>query len=177
MAETVGTTWGARLDRWSRWWWVPFLGVIGVLVWLGTAIEATDPTILELELFGPRFGARDFDGAETSELRQSLWIDFAFIVSYSSTLLLACRRFRHGFHRPQLVGLGVPLGWAGLAAGALDVVENLAIFGLLAGSDEPGAWGWIVAIAAWPKWILAIASTVYALIGLGVWVVRRPARP
>ena len=61
----------------------------------------------------------------------------------------------------------------GLIAGALDMVENVAMLAYL---RDPGAWGgWnlLAAATAIPKFLLALVAVVYILSGITLAIVHR----
>lgn len=106
----------------------------------------------------------------------SLGLDFLFIPIYTCALTLTClwaARFRRERRRlPSwlvTIGMpGIPIAWAQLGAGLLDVTENIALVRiLLAGVSSP--WPPIASICAFSKFSLLAAGISYSLLALGAY--------
>ncbi len=103
----------------------------------------------------------------------SLGLDFLFIPIYTCSLTLTClwaARFRRERRRfPSwlvVIGLpGIPLAWAQMGAGLLDVAENIALVRmLLNGVSSP--WPQIASICAFSKFVLLGTGILYSLVAL-----------
>lgn len=68
--------------------------------------------------------------------RQSLEVDWLFLLAYPATLALACRLLSAGLD-DDLAGVGRRLTWAVLACAPLDALENLALWAMLQGGADP----------------------------------------
>jgi hypothetical protein len=134
--------------------------------------------VIELELMGTTKKAeqvlRDYGSDGRSAARTSLWIDYAYLVSYALFFAVACgtlsqRAERLG--RDTWAALGAALAWGGLLAGLFDSIENVALLWVLDGHPEQ-PFPAIAYICALPKFALSAAATLYLLAGLVV--LRRP---
>jgi hypothetical protein len=102
----------------------------------------------------------DADKVDAAKLNTAL--DFIFLVFYSLFLFTACntiaQRFT-GFVRQT----GIALAYGALAAGMLDVVENIGMLVSLYGNTSD--WVSIITcLAAVIKWVLALAALAFVLI-------------
>jgi hypothetical protein len=108
------------------------------------------PTVLALELSctaqaGPPLVA---DPGAVDALRTATHVDFAFIAAYA-LLFAVCGRLYARRGRPRL---GACLAVVGMAAGALDAFENVALLRLLdVDAGCPARWAWL-------KWGLLFLS-------------------
>ena len=108
----------------------------------------------------------------------SLGLDFLFIPLYSAALTLTClwaARFRRRRQRfPSwlvMIGIpGIPLAWAQLGAGLLDMVENIALVRMLFGLVN-SPWPQIASLCAFTKFILIVAGILYSLTALTAYAV------
>jgi hypothetical protein len=112
--------------------------------------------------------AREFAGF-------SLGFDYVFMIAYSTTTALACL-WAAGVWAPvapALAALGPGLAWGSWAAGLCDAVENAALTVLLLGqvADPWPAIAWVFALV---KFVLLYAAILYALMAVGVRLVRGP---
>ena len=87
----------------------------------------------------------------------SLGLDFLFIFLYATTIGLGCILVIRGLSR-AVQRLGLLLAWGQVAAGLLDIVENVALIRLLLGSRE----------SLWPQLARAAALPKFLLVGLGI---------
>ena len=90
----------------------------------------------------------------------SLGLDYLFLVLYSTTLALACRRVAERFaaRGSALAEVGRALAWGQWIAAACDGIENFALIRmLLDGAHTP-----------WPAVAWWFAATKFALLGLGL---------
>jgi hypothetical protein len=114
-------------------------------------------------------------GAEgRSAARESLWLDYPFLISYGLLLAGGCwavaRRFAV-LGLPRAAALGRALAWAGLAAAGFDALENVALL-RVAGGHTAQPWPGLAFAFASLKFVLSGAATVFAL---GGWVATRRA--
>lgn len=117
--------------------------------------------------------ARD---AVEAAVRRSLWWDFGFIVGYSLLIFTVAPALGRKLESPPWARLGKTIGWGGLLAGALDLVENLSLFRVLEDTSRD-TWALLAAVVSWGKWILVVAALLYGLVGL-IWLgARRITRP
>jgi hypothetical protein len=89
----------------------------------------------------------------------SLGLDYLFLVLYSTTLALACRRIagRFAARGSALAGIGFALAWGQWIAAACDGVENFALIRMLLDGAR----------APWPTVAWWFASVKFGLLGLG----------
>ncbi len=192
---------GARRTGWG---WAVALAValvLGLVLFLAFSIPTSNALqvgvggetgrfpIVELELAGSaerathvfgRFLGSDPGPAAVDEVMEgltaSLWWDMGFIAGYAIGLFALLRLLRTQFQMQRTRLLAVVLAWGVLAAGALDVVENIGLWGLLRkhAFDPAGVvtfvggdgWAALSAAAAWPKWALLVLAVGYASVGL-----------
>jgi hypothetical protein len=104
--------------------------------------------------------------AGTAYLRQSLWLDFGLILGYTVFLTLACFLLRNRWQTqwPRLATLANLLGAGMLLAGVCDVLENLALFQVLAASANP-MWAALAAVAARVKFTLLVIGVPFTWLG------------
>ncbi len=160
------------LHRLVDFWWL--WAIAALAVGAITTAAAKGFPIVDLELAGTAERAGDvIRGADLDEVRAAIAWDFLFIFFYSPALffgsLWARRQFTGDFGRRA----GTLIAAGGLIAGALDMVENVAMLAYL---RDPGAWGgWnlLAAATAIPKFVLALVAVVYILSGIVLAVVYR----
>ncbi len=90
----------------------------------------------------------------------NLYFDFLFLLLYSSAIALACARTATALRprRARAAAFGVVLTWGQWLAGALDMVENVALLFLLWGSSN----------SSLPPLAFVCATIKFALVGLGL---------
>ena len=156
-------------SRRSLWIWFVTTLTTGGFVFIQSAPLETPQTpggILDLELAGTLVRATHIldvwqSAGLTASATVNLWVDFAFLVSYSTFLalaLLAAARSlrRHDWTRTASAVTVLALGqWL---AGALDAVENISLLALVGGARSES----LAALAA------AAATVKFTLVGLGV---------
>jgi len=138
------------------------------------------PGMVPFELTGGQ-GKADEILAEWGEegqdaARESLWIDFGFLVAYGAflTLALAATRDlaqRRGWRRLAAIG-GVIVSFGALAA-AFDALENVCLLLTLDGAGA--AFPLLATILAGVKFALLVVAIVYLIAGLGMRLRRRAA--
>jgi len=106
--------------------------------------------------------------------RESLWIDFGFLLAYGAflTLALAATRElarRRGWARMAAVGAAIA-SFGALAAG-FDALENICL--LLALDGAGAAFPLLATIFASVKFLLLAIAIAYLLAGLGLRLLRR----
>ena len=101
--------------------------------------------------------------------RESLWIDFGFLLAYGAFLTLALAAMRdlageRGWRR--LTALGGPIVWFGAVVAAFDAIENICL--LLALNGAGAAFPVLATIFATCKFVLLAAAIAYLLAGLAM---------
>jgi hypothetical protein len=148
------------------------LGIAVVLAVIGRPLTTSEAPngIVSFEFAGSAANAqRILDSwgqiAVWAAVRQT-WIDFLYIPAYALTLALACGLsvFRWNKRGRGWAWLGVALAWGAFAAGALDIVENVAmLIQLNSGANDSLAS--LARNCAIPKFVLILFSMIYALFG------------
>jgi hypothetical protein len=129
------------------------------------------PGIVPFELTGGQDRADEIlsewgEGGQDAA-RESLWIDFGFLLAYGTFLTLALTSVRdlarrQGWHRLTAIGL-VAVSFGALGA-AFDALENVCLLLTLEGAGA--AFPLLATIFAACKFILLAAAIVYLLAGL-----------
>jgi hypothetical protein len=106
--------------------------------------------------------------------RESLWIDFGFLLAYGTFLTLALAAVRdlardRGWRRLGVVG--VVAVWFGALGAGFDALENVCLLLTLAGAGA--ALPLLATIFAACKFILLTAASAYLLAGLTTWLLSR----
>lgn len=103
------------------------------------------------------------------------WIDFLFMVAYSTALSLACiwsTKLLSGFN-PKWLGVGIALAWGQWVAAIFDAIENLCLFPFLYGTAKDGVpLALVAAVSAGFKFGLIGLGVIYFLISVGFKVFR-----
>ncbi len=131
------------------------------------------PGIVPFELTGGQQRADEIlaewgeDGQDAA--RESLWIDFGFLLAYGTLLTLALAAVRdlarkHDWRRLAAIG-GVAVSFGALAA-AFDALENICLLLTLEGAGS--AFPLLATIFATCKFILLTGAIVYLLAGLAM---------
>lgn len=114
------------------------------------------------------------DGQDAA--RESLLIDFGFLLAYGTFLSLAVAAVRDLLQkrgRLRLAAIGSALVPFGLAAAALDVAENVCLLAVL--EDAGPAFPPLAAIFAAIKFALVAVAIAYLVVGIALSL--RTARP
>jgi hypothetical protein len=101
--------------------------------------------------------------------RESLWIDFGFLVAYGTFLTLAIGATRDLARErgwPRLAGLGRVVAPFGALAAGFDALENACL--LLTLDDAGEAYPLLATIFATCKFILLAVAIAYLLAGLAM---------
>ena len=103
--------------------------------------------------------------------RESLWIDFGFLLAYGAFLTLALAAIRdlareRGWRRLATIG-GVVVSFGALVAG-FDALENVCLLLTLDGAGA--AFPLLATIFAACKFVLLAAAIAYLLAGLAMWL-------
>ena len=121
------------------------------------------PGIIPFEVAGTREGAerimRRWGPEGRAAARQSLILDYPFLVGYASLQAPTCAAAADAMRRRgwrARAAAGAAVSWGQLAAGGFDALENAALLGVLAGRRRR-----LPAVAR------ACATAKFALIGLG----------
>jgi len=106
----------------------------------------------------------------------SLGIDYLYMVAYSTTIALACLWAADVFRAGTSLGAFGPwLAWGQWLAALCDATENMALTLMLLGSVT-APWPRVAWWSAVPKFVLVEAGLLYALVALGVRLVRGAER-
>ena len=139
------------------------------------------PGIVPFELAGSQQRADEILGEWGEEgqdaARESLWIDFGFLVAYGAflTLLLAAARdLAVGRGWPRLGAIGRIFISFGVLAAAFDALENVCL--LLTLDDAGAAFPLLATIFATCKFILLAAAIAYLLSSGAMWLRDRIGR-
>jgi hypothetical protein len=105
-----------------------------------------------------------------SAARESLLLDYPYLIFYGLFLAGACaavadRAAQRGKAGLARIGKAMPL--AALGAAGADAIENAALL-VVAGQHTDQPWPAIAALFAVIKFTLAIAATLYALVGFAL---------
>jgi hypothetical protein len=106
--------------------------------------------------------------------RESLWIDFGFLLAYGTFLTLALASVREmagqrGWLR--LSRIGRVIVYFGGAAAAFDALENVCLLLTLDGAGA--AFPLLATIFAACKFLLLAAAIAYLIAGLATWLLNR----
>jgi hypothetical protein len=139
------------------------------------------PGIVTFELTGGQDRADEIvaewgeEGKEAA--RESLWIDFGFLLAYGAFLTLALRATRdaagkRGWRR--LAAIGVVAIWFGALAAGFDALENVCLLLTLGGASAFAPL--LATIFAAAKFLFIAGAFAYLLAALATrLLVRRPA--
>ncbi|MDQ5826703.1 MAG: hypothetical protein M3441_21185 [Chloroflexota bacterium] len=141
---------------------------------LRTKADATSGGIIALEFAGNLNKAETIKSAWVAEFgnleraRRSIFVDFPFILAYSTALGLACV-LGHELYQSRKFGVGLGLPWIGrlfawgaTVAGLLDVTENLSLMVVLRGTKDE-KWPQLAYACAALKFALLFAAICYAV--------------
>jgi hypothetical protein len=109
--------------------------------------------------------------------RESLWIDFGFLLAYGTFLTLALRAVRDRAgerHWGRLHTLGGTVVWFGAIGAAFDALENVCLLLTLDGSGA--AFPLLATTFAACKFALLAMAIAYLLVGLTMRIFVRPIR-
>ncbi len=107
------------------------------------------------------------DGRDAA--RESLWIDFGFLLAYGTFLTLALAATRDLSRRrgwPRLAAIGAVVVSFGALGAACDAVENVCLLLTLGGAGA--AFPLLATIFATCKFILLAVAIAYLLVGLAM---------
>lgn len=113
------------------------------------------------------------DGGQDAA-RQSLWIDFGFLIAYGTFLTLAIaavrdRARRCGLRRLAAIG-GFIAGFGAIGAG-FDALENICL--LLTLGSAGSAFPFLAATFAYAKFFFTAVAVAYLLVGVPTSLLRR----
>ena len=160
-------------------------GVASVLLLLAMAPadermqDAGGPGIVSFELTGGEDRADEIlaewgeEGQDAA--RESLWIDFGFLIAYGTFLTLALAATRDLARErgwPKLVRLGRVVVYFGALGAAFDALENVCLLLTLDGAGK--AFPLLATVFATCKFILLTVAIAFLLTGLAMRL-RRPA--
>jgi hypothetical protein len=135
--------------------------------------DAGGPGIVPFELAGSQDRAEEImaewgdDGQDAA--RESLWIDFGFLVAYGAFLTLAAAATRdlaraRGWRR--MARIGVVVVYFGALGAAFDAFENTCLLLTLEGAGS--VFPFLATLFASGKFLLLAVAISYLLIGLGM---------
>jgi hypothetical protein len=136
-------------------------------------MQENGPGMVPFELTGGQDRADEildeWGEAGQDAARESLWIDFGFLLVYGAFLTLALAAVRdlareRGWHR--LAALGGVVVWFGALGAAFDALENTCLLLTLDGSGA--AFPVLATIFAACKFALLAAAIAYLLVGLAM---------
>jgi hypothetical protein len=161
------------------------IGAAATAIAFAISISVTAPAIVPpvnlttLELAGTPDSAaillQTWGAVGRAYVRQTLWLDFGLILGYTAFLTLACFLLRNRWQptRPTLATLANLLGAGMLVAGACDVLENIALFRVLAASADP-RWSALAAVCARVKFGLLLIGVPFTWLGALLTLSSRP---
>ena len=156
------------VDLW--WLWAIAALAAGVV----TTAAAQGFPIVDLELAGTVERADDvMRGIDPGIVRAAIMWDFLFIIFYTPALFFGSLWARRQFSGDLGRRAGTVIAAGGLVAGALDMIENVAMLAYLGGWS---AWIPLSAFMAIPKFALAFVAIVYILTGAVLGARRRITR-
>ena len=115
---------------------------------------------------------QDLRATVEAAVRRSLWWDFGFIIGYSLLIFFLAPTLGQLLAGSTWTRLGRAIGWGGLLAGGLDVIENVSLFQVLQDTSLD-TWAFVAAAVSWGKWLLVAVALAFGLIGLTCLGVRR----
>lgn len=107
--------------------------------------------------------------------KESLWIDFGFLLAYGTFLTLALRSIRDmAAHRGwrRLHAFGLVAVWFGAICAGFDALENICL--LLTLSGKGAAFPWLATIFASAKFTFLGLAIAYLVAGLAIRAGRTP---
>jgi D-alanyl-D-alanine carboxypeptidase len=158
------------------------LALFAVLAALDSRLQdAGGPGIIGFELAGSADRAREIVAGWGEQgrraARQSLLLDYPYLVAYGAFLALAAAAIRDSARvrgRRRLAAAGGVIVWFPIAAAACDAIENLGLLLALGGRGGDVAAPLATAFAA-AKFLLTTVAIVYILVGLGARIRGGPA--
>jgi hypothetical protein len=154
-------------------------GIASVLLLLAMAPadermqDTGGPGIVSFELTGGEDRADEIlaewgeEGQDAA--RESLWIDFGFLIAYGTFLTLALAATRDLARErgwPRLANLGRAVVFFGVLGAAFDALENICL--LLTLDDAGKAFPLLATVFATCKFILLAGAIAYLLAGLAM---------
>ena len=137
------------------------------------AASGKNTGILHFELAGSTANANRImqawgDASVETVARNSIWLDFAFLLAYPILLALSCWLLAADASI-AMAKLGIWLGYSVLACAPLDAFENIGMLHMLDhGADYLTVL--LTTLCAAIKWLLALATLLYVIVGLaGKW--------
>lgn len=163
------------LHRLVDFWWL--WAIAALAAGAVTTAAAQGFPIVDLELAGTAERADDvMRGADPDTVRAAILWDFLFIFFYAPALFFGSLWARRHFVGDLGRGAGTVIAAGGLIAGALDMIENVAMLGYLSGAGGWSGWNLVSLTMAAPKFFLAFVAIVYILAGIVLAVARSIAR-
>ena len=98
-------------------------------------------------------------------------LDFIFLLFYAAFLYHACKMVS-GNHKGIVAAIGILLAYGAIAAGLLDVFENIGMLLTLYGHIS-NSISLATVIFSVMKWLLALAALLYFVIGGGWFLIKK----
>jgi hypothetical protein len=145
--------------------------------------DAGGPGVIPFEVTGGQEKANEImaewgeEGKDAA--RESLWIDFGFLIAYGTFLTLALRAARdvavkRGWHRLEAIGAAAI--WFGAICAGFDALENVCLLLTLGGAGAAAPL--LATVFASLKFLFLAASLAYLLAALAALLLgRRSAEP
>lgn len=171
---------------------IVFLAMFAVVQWWFSQSPLKTCTaplgIISLQLAGTEDRAREIIESWAGQsyglqrVYNNLYVDFFYIIGYSTVLGLACLWARdvfagQGEKGQQCSHAGWVLAWGQLAAGLFDTLENLATFKLLSEGVVEQPWPATIMAFALFKDALIITGIIYIIIAVGICLYRCSTGP
>jgi hypothetical protein len=163
--------------------WVLFIALLAATVVLAVMLTkqgkplrtASAPNgVLSYEFAWNRIQAEQILASWSSlkdTVKQQLWLDFGFLITYPFLLSLACAMLTE-LPLNSMASAGVLISWAALATGPLDAAENFALLRML----DVGASESLARLAGWcagVKFLLVYSALGYVVLqGLSIVVAK-----
>ena len=146
--------------------------------------DVTGESIIDFELAGSVDRADEILAAWRAEdviddAKAIQVFDLVFPLIYSAALAGACVAAAGAWRRRGRVGwaqLGIAMAWVAFIAASFDYVENLGL-GISLWDEPMSPWPQVALVAAIGKFAGIYASLLYALTGIGAWLLSRRGRP
>lgn len=154
-----------------RLWWL--WAALALCTGAVTIAAAGGFNIVDLELAGTLERADEVVAAvDLDAIRAAIYWDFLFIFFYALALCTGALWARRVFGGGVASRIGISVAIGAVLAGALDILENLAMLGYLSDWCAWAGWAPLARAMAIPKFLLVFVAIVYVLVGVGIWAIR-----
>lgn len=162
------------------WFWILFFLNIGFIIWSKNFLfPLTTREIVQFEIAKKLSVAESIlsewsnsDDGKLTKAVQSIYIDYVFIILYTTGLTIGCIYWSQLTRHPVLKKAGRFMCFLVVGAGVCDVIENIAILNSLTGHLN----GWNVLVAydmAVTKFSIIILSFIFILVCLIFYILTR----